>query len=373
MASKIEIDNMEYSSDLLAKLGYISTGLYDDAYTNLMIHFYGLDGSTAFLEGTGKTITSSGNVQIDTDYYKFSGSSGLFDGNGYLTLSDSSDFVFGTNDFTIDCWIRWVDSDNYQHIFESRTSEGSEGFAFGIDNNDKLFFWYNGDFRIVGTTSMEAGVWHHIALVRYGNIHTIYFDGASEGTWTNNSNYTSQRCWVGRYYSTNDYQYQGHLDEYRLSAGIARWTAPFAYPTSEYGSVLGVLTESSIKTEGSYSLKSLALITESLNKTLTRTLSANYDLTGVNNLTFDIRASRIGANIKFGLHDSGGTTTEITPTIVVADTWQKVRWDLSGVSDANKDDIDSLIITIVNADAENTFYLDNFNIAQSVDIFGIIG
>ena len=83
------------------------------------------------------------------------------------------------------------------------------------------------------------------------------------------------------------------------------------------------------------------------------------DLTGVNLIRFDLYSSRIGANLKFSLHDSGGTTTEITPTILVANTWQTIIWDLSAVADADKDSIDSFYITVVNADASNTFYVDN--------------
>jgi len=66
-------------------------------------------------------------------------------------------------------------------------------------------------------------------------------------------------------------------------------------------------------------------------------------------------------------------TTELTPTITTADTFQTVNWDLSSVTDANKDAIDQIIITIVNADAANTFYLDYAEIAQAIDVFGIIG
>jgi len=50
---------------------------------------------------------------------------------------------------------------------------------------------------------------------------------------------------------------------------------------------------------------------------------------------------------------------ETTPVIASADTFQTVTWDISGVSDANKDAIDKIIITIINADAANTFYVDN--------------
>lgn len=131
-------------------------------------------------------------------------------------------------------------------------------------------------------------------------------------------------------------------------------------------------SESTIKTQGSYSLKGVAT-TGALNKTLTRTLSTTQNLTGVKNLKFDIRSSRTGSNIKIGIHDSGGTTTEITPNIISANTFQTVNWSLAAVSDANKDAIDSIIITITNADSANTFYIDNFEIAQAIDVFGMVG
>lgn len=54
-----------------------------------------------------------------------------------------------------------------------------------------------------------------------------------------------------------------------------------------------------------------------------------------------------------------GVTTEITPNITSADTYQTVTWDISAVADADKNAIDKIIITIVNADAANTFYIDN--------------
>lgn len=124
-------------------------------------------------------------------------------------------------------------------------------------------------------------------------------------------------------------------------------------------SPINCFSESTIKQDGSYSLKSVAAAIDSLNKTLTRTVSPVINLTDKTIIKFDIRASRTGSNIKIGIHDSGGTTTEITPNIVTANTWQTVMWDISAVSNANKDAIDSIIVTIVNADAENTFYIDN--------------
>lgn len=122
---------------------------------------------------------------------------------------------------------------------------------------------------------------------------------------------------------------------------------------------LCAFSESTIKTQGTYSLKAVAS-TSALNKTLTRTISSPIDLTGVDTLYFDIQSVRTGANIKIGLHDSGGTTTELTPTINSANAWETKTWDISSVANADKNAIDQIIITIVNADSSNTFYIDNF-------------
>ncbi len=96
----------------------------------------------------------------------------------------------------------------------------------------------------------------------------------------------------------------------------------------------------------------------SLNNTLTKTLS-NINLSGVARIIYDIRASRTGSNIKLGIHDTGGVTTETTPNILAVNTFERKEWDISAVSDTNKDAIDTFTVTIVNGDAANTFYIDN--------------
>jgi len=145
------------------------------------------------------------------------------------------------------------------------------------------------------------------------------------------------------------------------------------YPTSPR---LQSYSTSSTKTQGSYSLKVIANKTDSLNKTLTRTIGTLIDLTERDEIKFDIYSSRTGSNIKVGIHDSGGTTSETTPNVTATGTWQTVTWDISGVSNANKNVIDQIIITIVNADATNTFYIDNMyaSVNTSPDIvFATLG
>lgn len=122
-------------------------------------------------------------------------------------------------------------------------------------------------------------------------------------------------------------------------------------------------SEDTIVQQGTYSLKGIAKATDSLNNTLTRTLLQTLNLTGKNTWVFYIRSSRTGSNIKVGLHDSGGVTTEVTPNIITINTWQKVEVDISSVADADKNTIDRRIITIVDAGADNVFHFDNMKAA----------
>lgn len=121
---------------------------------------------------------------------------------------------------------------------------------------------------------------------------------------------------------------------------------------------IAVSSESSIVHVGAYSMKIVDAQTTSLNKTLTKTLSPAFNLSGQKEIKFPVRASRTGSNFKLGFHNSDGTTTEVTPNITVADTWQIITLDMSAVADAYKDEIDSIILTVLNADTENTIYLD---------------
>lgn len=118
-------------------------------------------------------------------------------------------------------------------------------------------------------------------------------------------------------------------------------------------------SESTIKQQGSYSLKVIASITDSLNDTLTKS-GLSLDLTDIDELKLWAYASRTGTNLQIQIHDSGGTTSTKDIVISQADTWTEITWDISGITNADKDDIDSIIIKIINADAENTFYIDNF-------------
>jgi len=109
----------------------------------------------------------------------------------------------------------------------------------------------------------------------------------------------------------------------------------------------------------SYKTQGIAAITDSLNDTLTKTLTDYLDYSIMDKLIFQVRSSRTGENLQLQIHDTGGTTSTHTINIASADTWQTETWDISGITGTNRDTIDKIIIKVINADAANTFYFDN--------------
>lgn len=118
-------------------------------------------------------------------------------------------------------------------------------------------------------------------------------------------------------------------------------------------------SESSIKQQGSYSLEVRAAKTGSLNDTLTRIVSPTVNLSDLRKIKLYVYASRTGTNLQIRIRDSGSTWSDYNVAIGVANAWELKEWDISGVSNANKDVIDRIQIKITNADAANVIYIDN--------------
>jgi len=67
-------------------------------------------------------------------------------------------------------------------------------------------------------------------------------------------------------------------------------------------------------------------------------------------------------NIDTGVHRKSINITSV-------DTFQEITWDISNIVDTDKDVIDKIIFKILNADAANTFYIDNFRAPESLQCY----
>ena len=235
----------------------------DDAYTKALLHFDGADTSTTFTDESGRTWTAQENAQIDTAQSKFGGASGLFDGTGdYLSADNSADFDFGTGDWTIDCWVRRNGTKAYPGIFSTNVNAG---ISLHLGNSDNKVRVVSGAVQIILTNGTIADTTQiHLALVRYGNVMTVYIGGTADAVTFDctGKNYDSSGVGavIGRVNpQTDDYYWIGWIDELRVSKGTARWTANFTPPTAPYGRPAGVKSVNEILTANIKSVNEINL------------------------------------------------------------------------------------------------------------------
>jgi hypothetical protein len=200
---------------------------------SLLLHMDGSNGSTTFTDSSSnaRTVTASGNAQISTAQSKFGGASGLFDGSGdYLSCTLSA---FGTNNFTIETWLRMTSFANYRMLYESRTADGdTAGFVWGVNSSGQLFV-YLGSFVLTAGT-LSANTWAHIALTRANGTWRMFIDGTLlTGTYSNSGNLTRTAARIGMDWATL-YGANGYLDDFRITNGVARYTASFTPPAAPF-------------------------------------------------------------------------------------------------------------------------------------------
>lgn len=229
-----------------------------DSYTKCLLHFDGPDGAVVSNDTTGKTVTFVGNAQIDTAQSKFGGSSLLLDGTGdAVYLADSADWDYGTGNFTVDFWLRPSSLADGTYLYAHLKAAGGESqdtFVFYADGSG-YFRWVDAAATQTARYNFPAGVivaneWHHYELVRNGTTMLLFKDGVSV-SWTEATAIGSSACpngdgiyAIGNAYYNSSWigtGYAGHIDEFRISKGIARHTSNFTPPTRAYDNTKGKL------------------------------------------------------------------------------------------------------------------------------------
>ncbi len=238
-------------------VGYISnvrivkgTALYSGAtYTVPKTILTAISGTSLLLNFTNASIYDStginnlltvGNAQTLTANKKYGNSSMALDGSGdYMVMPTHPNFQL-TGDFTIECWLYPISRIvSYPCVFNNYSAwAANTGIALCLGHASwdvtKFHLCYNAGLAIQSTTSIAYNNWQHFALERVGSTVTMYINGVSNGTCTISGtiNGTNDYWWIGIGGDNvaNTY-YNGSIDDFRVTKGVARYKANFTPPT----------------------------------------------------------------------------------------------------------------------------------------------
>ena len=212
----------------------------------------------ATLEKTGKTITANGNAVANEltpglltpvpESGAGSAITGSVEFNGtddYLKLPTTTDFTFGTNDWTIEFWLNpGENSSNYTIILALTSATTTDRFEVAYHGSTIRVYTDTGTWRDTGITPSK-GDWHHIAFVRNysGNSLIMYLNGVNRWEVTNTRDYDElfTTADIGSYASSSYGYLQGFISNFRIVNGNALYTEDFTPPTRELKKVPGTV------------------------------------------------------------------------------------------------------------------------------------
>ena len=201
-----------------------------------LLHFDGADASTSFTDVKGHTFTASGDAQIDTAQSKFGGASGLFDGTGdYVTSDSSADFGFGSGDYTIEGWARQGNVSGDRLLIDTRIGGQGVGLYSSTSTSARKLVLAN-NTAVIATSSNKIPIdsWVHVALTRASGTVKGFLGGAQEFSVTDSRTLAaSTQIRFGANLSAAQF-YIGHLEDWRITKGVARYTSSFTPPSAPF-------------------------------------------------------------------------------------------------------------------------------------------
>ena len=226
----------------IAGPGRVASGIYSAAgedpfaaFNVLAVPFNGEAGSTTFVDLKGKTLAAYGNAAITADYYKFSGSSGNFDGNNDgVLLPTSSDLIFA-GDFTLSGWYRFNTVTTKQQFISGHYPDAN--YQIYLDNAG-YFGVYNNAATFSSTTGagLSTGVFYYIEICRSGGQMRFFVNNTQIGAAVAISgtfNFSNGALCGFRNADDVSQSLNGQAQMVVLTAA-ARHTAAFTPPTAPY-------------------------------------------------------------------------------------------------------------------------------------------
>lgn len=221
-----------------------------------------------------KNITILGGVKSSVNKPFNNIGSLTFDGaNDYLEIPNNGDFAFGTENFTIECWV-YPTSVSSPHIIAS-TYVDTTATSWWLRFNAGYLEFGSGSTTLISVPSVAIlNEWQHVAISRHGTNLRAFHNGIQVGSTvqnTNNISESTQPLRIGYLISSSTQKFYGKITNFRITKS-ARYKENFDLVFKPLPTVLG---SSKINAEGGTVSKINGYKIHTFNESGTFTVNSN--------------------------------------------------------------------------------------------------
>lgn len=208
----------------------------DFSAVKILLPFDGSHGGTTFTDIKGHTFTPNSGADLSSAQAKWGATSGRLDSTRFIASAATLDQGL-VGQWCVEAWVYLNNITGLKNLFST----------YENGNALRAYFYINGSAilsNIPGLNSASGAVaaltWHHVAITRdAANTVRSFVDGVLKSTvlnFTGNQSYPIG--WrMGFDPNVTGTSLGGYMDDFRLTVGAARYTAPFtpplaAFPTS---------------------------------------------------------------------------------------------------------------------------------------------
>ena len=198
----------------------------------------GLDNKTFIDRSTNAHSITAQSSPVQSAFHPYLDNwSVYFDGTEGISFGDHA---FGSGDWTIEAWIN--PSTVATAVVLDCRPDGTNGYypLVSISTN-QLIFHTNSTTQITTSTTLSAGQWYHIAVVRNSGTTTFYINGTSEGTWSDSSTYASGEVRLADGAFAGAAEFDGYISNFRAVVGTAVYTSNFTPPTEKLTAITNTI------------------------------------------------------------------------------------------------------------------------------------
>ncbi len=165
------------------------------------------------------------------------GGSASFNHGNFLSVANSSDFQFGTSDYTVDFWV-------YPHILHnaqlvglwSGQSPSGQSWSVYMLSDGTIDHYVDPGDTIANRSAIKisTNAWYHIAVTRTGDVFRLFINGIKQSE-TTLAGFSMAAGWRPLEIGTlGDFPHHltGVMSDVRVIKGQSLYTANFAVPTA---------------------------------------------------------------------------------------------------------------------------------------------